>query len=150
MNTPPPQSPQESIPLYGFFNRQSPEGRRFHRRNCGVVVAFVIATVLWTYLGRHFDWAPLDPVNQILPHFLFGATYSYYAWALWKYVGELDELARSIQLQAIFLTYLTGLAGVSFFSLLRDPADAHMNYVYFIILEFVRAFWLWIIARRYQ
>lgn len=39
---------------------------------------------------------------------LLGGTFSYIAWALWRYVSALDELGRRVQMEAVAITYLIG------------------------------------------
>ena len=80
---------------------------------------------------------------------LTGAFFAFIAWAFWKYLGELDELARRIQLEAIALTYLTGLGAFGFLTAFGYQAHWTVNPVWFIFLEPVRGLWLWRLARRY-
>jgi hypothetical protein len=77
--------------------------------------------------------------------------FSFIAWSFWKYLSELDELARGIQFQTIALTYLTGLGAAGFVAALGAAGHWAINpLIAYILLEPVRGFWLWVIARRYQ
>jgi hypothetical protein len=160
MDTPPPfpvseeaKWPLRTLLIYGYFGSKSPEGHRYHQRCC---IAFLIAGItLFAWLVgtvRLSRFADVDRLTGIIAHLIGGGLFSFIAWSFWKYLWELDELARGIQFQAITLTYLTGLGAAGFVAALApalepwrfDPLLAYM------FLEPVRAFWLWTIAKRYQ
>ena len=152
MNPPPvPAEKSESWPgstllLYGTFGKKTPEGLRYHRRCTAALVVLVAGLVLGSLL-------PAGPA-RILPAILPGAAFAYIAWAFRRYLLELDELARGIQMEAVTWTYLTGLAGAM---LLAGFASVYhwgelnkiSNFYWFILLEPVRGFWLYVISRRY-
>jgi hypothetical protein len=159
METPPPlpvaeeaKWPMKTILFVGYFGNKSPEGRRYHNRYCIASVLFVIALFTWLLVTPRLPHSvPIDPLNGIIFHLLLGGLFSFIAWSFWKYLQELDELARGMQLQAIALTYLTGLGAMSFLGLLGIVAHWNIDpLVAFMLLEPVRGFWLWRLARRYQ
>jgi hypothetical protein len=76
--------------------------------------------------------------------------FAYVAWALWKYLAELDEFTRELQYKAIALTYLTGFAAVSFVGLLTDYTHWPVDPLYFLALEPVRGLYLWLLVRWYR
>ena len=145
--------PMKSILFIGYFGNKTPEGRRFHNRSMGALLVLLFLSFLTIPAAL---WLPLPLANvyrfaQILVHILMGGAFSFIAWSFWKYVKELDELTRGMQLQAVCLAYLTGMSVLPFVALLGIVKDWHIDpFIAFLMLEPVRAIWLWIIARRYQ
>jgi hypothetical protein len=114
-------------------------------------VVTLLTFLAWAVLSHQLPpWIPIDKIWDILEWTLPGIFFSYVAWSFWRYLWELDELARGIQLQAACLTYFTGMAAAAFAGPLAGIEHFHINPIYFFVLEAVRGFWLWIIVRRYQ
>ncbi|HEY4365463.1 MAG TPA: hypothetical protein VGN17_31170 [Bryobacteraceae bacterium] len=143
--------PLGSILIWGTFGKNSAEGRCFHRRCLG---AFLFLGVGWlaSFLIARFllpagSWRNFDFVAMY--YLLVGVAFSFIAWAFWKYLGELDELARRLQLEAVALTYLTGFCAFGFLAAFGYLTGWTVNPVWFIVLEPIRAFWLRYLVRRY-
>ena len=87
---------------------------------------------------------------DLIAAFAPGAAFIYIAWEFRKYLSALDELARRIQLESIAWTYLCGLALAMLFGGLGMVYGWRLNPLWFIVLEPVRAGWLYFVSRRYQ
>ena len=138
--------PTASMLAYGTFGGRSPAGRRFHFR-CFVALA---AMALWFLFGAplrpHTPKSVLDIVTALVP----GASFAYIAREFRRYLSALDELARRIQVESIAWTYLCGLAVAMLLGGIGLVYDWRFNAAWFIVLEPVRAGWLYFVARRYQ
>jgi len=95
--------------------------------------------------------------------FLAAFSISYIAWELRRYLTQLDELARRMQLEAIAWTYVTGFVLAAWFGVLLtvlalfSHSSSHWPFkalllaspfLYFL-LEPIRAGWLYYLSRRY-
>jgi hypothetical protein len=145
-----PQWPMKSILLVGYFGNKTPEGRRFLNRCWGAFAALAITWLTWIVISLTLYHHPPGRVDGIVLRLSLGAGYAYVAWALWKYLAELDEFTRELQYKAIALTYLTGFAAVSFVGLLTDYTHWPVDPLYFLALEPVRGLYLWLLVRRYR
>ncbi len=79
-----------------------------------------------------------------------GGTFIYIAWEFRRYLSALDELARRIQFESIAWTYLSGLALAMLLGGVGLVYNWRFNPAWFIVLEPVRAGWLYLVSRRYQ
>ncbi len=138
--------PATPILVYGTFGARTPEGRRYHFR-CGAALLSMVACMLLGTLLRHVaPGGPLKVAIALVP----GATCAYIAWEFRRYLSGLDELARRIQLESIAWTYLSGLAFAMLLGGVGIVYDWRFNPLWFIVLEPVRAGWLYFVSRRYQ
>lgn len=132
-----PQWPTKPMIAWGTLG--GPAARRYHRRCALALTAMVVCLIGGALLH-------LKPVAAFGP----GLAFAYIAWEFRRYLAELDELARRIQLESVAWTYLTGLV----LSMIVGPAglmyDFHVNATWFMVLEPVRTCWLIFVARRYQ
>ena len=160
MDTPPPlpatdepRWPMKTILFIGYFGKNTPEGRRYHNRCMGALLLLLCGSILWIPVAFRLHGGTedsIDRIGRIFEHLLAGVAFSFIAWSFWKYLQEIDELARGLQLQAIALTYLTGLSGMAFVGLLGIVEHWNIDpFIAYILLEPVRGFWLWRLARRY-
>jgi hypothetical protein len=135
---------------YGTFGKQTPAGRRYHIRAAIAVAAIVVLLPAAALLAKHFPNTPWLAIQSLAPGFAF----AYIAWEFRRYLLSLDELARHIQFEATAWTYLTGLVIAA---LVGGVAMAYglqwdrlwLNPFWFILLEPVRAGFLYYVARRY-
>jgi hypothetical protein len=85
---------------------------------------------------------------------------TYIAWETRRYLMSLDELARRLQLEAMAWTYLTGMVLAVWLGTLAPLSHTLLYWDYrqtmilliplaYMLLEFVRAGWLWYLSRRY-
>jgi hypothetical protein len=136
--------PGSSILIWGTFGSSTPEGRRYHRRCC-----FALGLL---FVG-HWTAASLPhTAGQLLVAILPGAAFAFISWEFKRYLDALDELARRIQLEALALTYLTGLTlACALGGVMRayDLEPWFFGPLSFIWLEPVRAVWLYAVSRRY-
>lgn len=139
-----PRWPTGPILAYGTLG--GPDGRRYQLR-CGLALAAMVVCVLATVLFRSF--IPKTSV-RLIAALAPGVGFAYIAWEFHKYLSALDELARRIQLESIAWTYLCGLALAMPLGGLAMVYDWRLNPMWFIVLEPVRAGWLYFVSRRYQ
>jgi len=143
------------ILLWGTFGTKSPAERRYIRRSC--LAAAVV--VIWALLAfaLHFRPRPLTISIEVVA----GVAITYVAFEGRRYLRQLDELARHLQLEAMAWTYLTGfvLAGwVAVLAMLFSHAIIHWRFsqalffaspfLYFLLAP-VCAGWLYYLSRRY-
>ncbi len=141
-----PNWPAAPILTYGTFGARSPAGRRYHIRS-GIALAAMAVCMLSGVLTRSLDPTHrLDLVTMFAP----GAAFIYIAWEFRRYLAALDELARRIQLESIAWTYLSGLVIAMLLGGLALVYGWKLNPFWFIVLEPVRAGWLYFVSRRYQ
>ena len=140
------QWPTAPILAYGTFGTRTPAGRRYHFRS-GVALAAMVACMLTSVLLR--SSLPKGSPD-VLTAFAPGAAFIYIAWEFRRYLAALDELARRIQLESIASTYLCGLAVAMLLGGVGLVYGWRLNPFWFIVLEPVRAGWLYFVSRRYQ
>jgi hypothetical protein len=134
-----PQWPTAPMLMYGTFGTRSPAGRRYHFRSGLALAAMVVCMLSGVLLS-----APV--LTALAP----GAAFVYIVWEFRKYLSALDELARRIQLESIAWTYLSGLAVAMLLGGLGLVYGWLPNPLWFIVLEPVRAGWLYFVSRRYS
>jgi hypothetical protein len=136
-----------SMLLVGTFGRQSPAGRRYHVRTM-LALAVVLAGI---FLGPIVGIGLGLPGWGWIPALAVAGAFCYVAHALWQYTSGLDELSRRLQLEAMSLTYLIGLAlfmsiaGLSFVI----PALAEIPAWSYLVLDVIRGGVLFVVARRF-
>jgi hypothetical protein len=114
----------------GTFGPGSPGGQSYQTA-CYYALAKSYPLVRW----------PL----AILP----GAVFTFIAWRLWLYVSQLDELSRRLQMEAMAITYLLGMAVSLLLGGLALVFNWNINPGLYLFLDIVRAFVLVKLARRY-
>lgn len=108
-----------------------PAGERYQRR-CLVALAVLVGAMM----------VPVKAIHILAPGLAFG----YIAWCLKRYLSEADELARRMHLEAMAYTYLAGMAVCMALGGLGKPIHPALV----IVLDVVRAGFLYVIARRYS
>jgi hypothetical protein len=129
---------------YGTFGTRTPAGRRYHLR-AGLALAGMLVFMLGGAIARHAIPAA-GAIAAITP----GVAFGYIGWEFRRYLQSLDELARRIQLESIAWTYLSGLALGMLLGGVGVVYGWQLNPGWLIVLEPVRAGWLYFVARRYQ
>lgn len=139
--------PYASLLLFGFFGTDTPAGRRLARRTSFGLVLFLVAIV-----GLRDGGAGLVPRTVwagALPVATAGIGLAYA-----RYLAELDELSRMIQLKALAFSYgvamtlafaLAGLAAST-----RSPGHPAFYLTALVIVEGLRGLALVVLARRYR
>lgn len=141
-----PRWPTAAILAYGTFGTRSPAGRRYHLRS-GLALAAMLVCVVGCAMARSsIPKVIVDLTLSLVP----GAAFIYIAWEFRIYLAALDELARRIQLESIAWTYLSGLVLAMLLGGLSLVYGWGLNIGWFIVLEPVRAGWLYFVSRRYQ
>jgi hypothetical protein len=134
------QWPTGSILAYGTFGTRTPAGKRYRLRATAALAAFTILWLLSIYLWKTH---------------VSGLTFSFVAWETHRYWLSLDELARRLQLEAAAWTYLVGIAagmllgGFSFVFYNSASVWFWCSPMWVILLEPIRAFVLYRLAKRY-
>jgi len=136
---------------------KTPAERRYKIR--GALAA--AASLCWFGIAVAVHLRPRIIVSTTV--LLAGFVISYIAWELRRYLTQLDELARRMQLEAIAWTYLTGFVLAAWSGALimlmdlYSRAFAHSLFksllvaspFFYFLLEPIRAGWLYYLSRRY-
>lgn len=143
------------IVLFGTFGGGSAAERRYLCRS-GIALAVAAA---WAAIVVIFHF---HPKRIFLPLTLLvgSSSITYVAWELRRYLLALDELARRMQLEAMAWTYLSGMVLAAWLGVLAPLSHTVLLWDYrqtlillfpfaYMLLEFVRAGWLYILSRRY-
>jgi hypothetical protein len=143
------------ILFFGTFGGNIPAENRYIRR---ISIAMGLAAC-WAGLVvvMHFH-----PKRIILPVTLVigSSVITYMVWEMRRYLMALDELARRMQFEAMAWTYLTGMVLAVWLATLAPLSHTLLYWDYrqtlllllpfaYMLLEFVRAGWLYILSRRY-
>jgi hypothetical protein len=88
--------PYASLLLFGIFGTDSPEGKRYLRRT---TIALLLAGV-----GARTLHSPAFATRSIGATAIIGGVFAI-SWAFVRYMSELDELSRRIQLEALAIAY---------------------------------------------
>jgi len=143
--------------LWGALGTKSNAERRYKTRTA-ISVVVILCWVLFAF-AMHLRPKIVGSTTVLLA----GCWTSYIAWELRRYLTQLDELARRMQLEAMALTYLTRLVLAAWLGVLVmlmalfSPSFKHWPFqllllaspfLYFL-LELIRAGWLYYLSRRY-
>lgn len=141
--------PYASLLVFGFFGSDTPAGRRLvWRSNAGIAVV-VISVALLLRLS-HLHWA-LAAGLLGLPAGVAGI-----AWSYARYLSELDELSRMIQLRAFAFSYgaamtiAAALLGPALLFSGPSPLSAAAVLPWLVWAEGCRGLALVVLARRYR
>lgn len=135
--------PVRQILWLGYFGPNTPEGTRFRNRSV-LALALFIGGMLFSAWMREHVW--IQFVWAVVP----GLTFGYIAWEWWRYISHLDELARRLQVEAAAWTYGVGLAIAMAFGGIFSVLHWNFNPILMmIVLEPIRAWRLWVLARRF-
>lgn len=137
----PSRWPIGAILGYGTLGSSTPAGRRYHRRS-GMALS---ALLVWMVVVASFDHSTLRLVTPLVP----GLVFVYIVYEFRRYLLALDELARRMHMEALAWTYLTGLALAMIVGGLSARLGWQVNPMWFIVLEPVRAWFLFVASRRY-
>jgi hypothetical protein len=147
--------PTCSMLMWGTFGTKTPAERRYVFRSCaaaGAVLAlFLIAKVM------HFQPRPIV-LRVVL--IAVGLLMTYIALEFRRYLYQLDELARRMQMEAMACTYITGFVMAAWMGILWPFSSFLVHWQYkptvlfmipflYFLLEPVRAGWLYYLSRRY-
>lgn len=138
--------PYSSLLLFGFFGTDTPAGRKLARRTTAGLVLLIIAGLA---LGSEREPIPRWVWVTSVPVAVAGI-----ALAHARYLGQLDELSRLIQLKAFAFAYAVvmvlamGLSAV----VLTRPSMVHPALLLggLIVVEALRGLALVVLARRYR
>lgn len=144
-----------SILFWGTFGARGPAERRYIVRSC--TAAGIVLALVFVSLAMHFHPKPLMArVVMIATGFLV----TYIAWEFRRYLYQLDELARRLQMESMACTYLTGFVIAAWLGALWPFSHFLVHWPYkptilflipflYFLLEPVRAAWLYYLSRRY-
>jgi NAD(P)-dependent dehydrogenase (short-subunit alcohol dehydrogenase family) len=124
---------------YGTLGENNPAARRYFRRSMAALPVLALSMAAATYApgGKY--------VMAIAP----GLFFLYIALEFRRYMFAQDELGRRIHFESIVMTYLTALAVAGAVGGLASAFRWNVNPMWFVMVEPIRAFWLYAIARRY-
>ncbi len=130
----------------GTFGCDSDSARRYHRRAFGSLAWLAIAVALGGVAHR-FGKIPVS-------HWVAGlgtpVVFAYIMWSYYRYVHELDELARRIQLEAALFAFLFVIVGGITLSSIWMFTGWVANPLWVVLAEPVRGLGLVLAARRYR
>lgn len=135
--------PTSSMLWIGTFGPGSPGGRSYQTACYSALGVLLLGVLLLTPFSKAYPilrW-PLG----ILP----GVVFTFIAWRLWLYVSQLDELSRRLQMEAMAITYLIGMAASLLLGGLALVFNWNINPGLYLFLDIIRAFVLVKLARRY-
>ena len=78
-----------------------------------------------------------------------GLFFLYIAIEFRRYMFSQDELARRIHFESIVMTYLTAFVIAGTVGGLAGAFRWNVNPMWFVLVEPIRAFWLYAVAKRY-
>lgn len=130
-----------AILAYGTLGSNTPAGRRYHRRSGMALLLLLVWMVVVASLGH----STLRLVTPLVP----GLVFLYIVYEFRRYLLALDELARRMHMEALAWTYLAGLALAMLVGGVSAGVGWQVNPMWFIVLEPVRAGFLFVISRRY-
>jgi hypothetical protein len=145
-----------TILFWGAFGTKTAAERRYIMRS--VFAGAVLAAWVGIAFSRKFPPGRLVIAITLL---VVGALITYIAWEMSRYLRQLDELARRMQLEAMALTYLTGMVVAGWLGVLVPLGHVLLHWSYptqhlllcipflYCLLEVVRAGWLYYLSRRY-
>jgi hypothetical protein len=79
-----------------------------------------------------------------------GLAFLWIAWEWWRYLEQLDELARRMQMEAMAFAYVAGVFVMMALAGLGMAVNVHLSPGLFILMEGVRVWRLLVLARRYE
>src|SRR5262245_28695263 len=129
-----------------FGTAHNPAARRYHRRCWVALAVLIVGSLVSSVAGAAFD----APGTRWVFAALLGGTFSYIAWALWRYVSALDELGRRVQMEAMAITYLVGMAVFMCLAGVQTATKWNISPLLFIGLELVRSAALVVVSRQYR
>lgn len=147
--------PTSSMLLWGTFGTKTPAERRYVLRSC--IAAGAVLVLLVVAFAIHFRPRPIA-IRVVL--IAVGCLFTYIAWEFRRYLYQLDELARRMQLEAMACTYITGLVVAAWLGVLWPFSHFLVHWPYkptvlfmipflYFLLEPIRAGWLYYLSRRY-
>lgn len=130
-----------TILALGTFGNKTPAGRRFHNRCLAALAVLVVGTLAVALLPREL---------RLLGWPVAGLCMSYINWELWRYLQNIDELERRLQLEAMAFTYVVGLSAAVTLGSVAIFFGWSINPGALIALEPIRAWRLLVLTKRYQ
>jgi hypothetical protein len=151
--------PMSAMLMWGVSSTRTPAGRRYVRR-CSIALAILILPTL-LFLIHHHHYVPRSRwVSHGMLTFghataiLLPIVFFYIVLEFRKYLLSLDELVFRLQIEAMAWTYLSGLVLMALLCAIWLESLGKLDLawfcpVWFILLEPVRAGWLYFLSRRY-
>jgi hypothetical protein len=141
--------------FWGTLGTKTPAERRYKTRTC-LAAALLFCWIVFA-LVVHFR---PKPTIFVITDLLWGTAITYIVWELRRYLYTLDELARRLQFEAMAWTYLTGFVLAVWVGVLAPFSHTLMHWSFkqsllllspflYVLLEPVRAGWLYYLSRRY-
>lgn len=127
----------------GTIGEPTAASRRYQRRSWWAAVAFVGAMFVLRELP------PEVPAIKYFAAFAPGLVFLYICAEFRRYLLSMDEMLRRIHLESIAWTYLTALVLAMFAGGIGSLMGYNISPMWFVLVEPVRAAWLYATARRY-
>lgn len=130
----------------GTFGCDSASSRRYHRQAFGSLAVLAIAVALGGAAHKFLN----IPVSHWVAGVGTPLVFSYIMWSYYRYVHELDELARRVQLEAVLLAFIFVIVGGIVLSSVWIFTGWAANPMWVLLAEPVRGAGLLVAARRYR
>lgn len=140
--------PWASILVLGTFGPQSAGGKRYQRRTLLALAGFVSVFPALMALASFDEAAAARWVAPLVG----AAVFSFIGRELWRYLSGLDEMERTLQLEAIAITYLIGMPifVAAHFAGAASVWSWHFPPVAYLGLDVIRGMVLARLTRRYS
>lgn len=140
-----PRWPYATMLLCGTMGDRTPASRRFWRSSQIGVLVFLVAVFGAPYLKGLFP----DPTRQLVGALLAGAAAYVVVRAFQRYLSELDELGRRIQLEAIAFAFAVLMVVGTAVAVAGTSLGFDVNPAWVLLGEPLRAVGLVRAARKY-
>jgi hypothetical protein len=127
----------------GMLGDATAASRRYQRRSMWAAALF--AVVMFGLGGIKQEIPASKYVAALMPGFVF----LYICMEFRRYMASMDEMLRRIHLESIAWTYLTALVLAMFVGGIGAVLHWNTSPIWFVVIEPVRAAWLYATARRY-
>ena len=130
----------------GTFGRDSEAGRRYHRQAFGALLGLAVVVAACVMMRKLWGAGVALWVAGVGTPVVF----AYIMWSYYRYVHELDELARRVQLEAVLFAFIFVVLGAIVASSVWMFTGWVAHPIWFLLAEPVRGLGLVLAARRYR
>jgi hypothetical protein len=130
----------KTVLVYGTFGNGAPAGKAFHRRSLLCLLLMAVSSAVG-------HWLP--PVLQTWLFLVPTLGFVTISRSWWQYLGQLDELERRLQLEAMAWTYVVGIGAAVALGVIARYVHWNLNPGLLILLEPIRAWRLYRLTRKF-
>lgn len=130
----------------GTFGCDSASSRRYHRQAFGSLLGLAGAVAIGAAVHKFLE----IPIGHWVAGVGTPLVFSYIMWSYYRYVQELDELARRVQLEAVLFSFMFIIVGGIVLSSVWMFTGWTAHPMWVLLAEPVRGVGLIVAARRYR